>query len=380
MDSSGLAAHTDYTPYGERITYGPGHARTSLGYHGEMTDGHGMVYMRARTYDPRLSQFLQRDPMLGAHPNLPASWNPYALAHGNPVNYTDPTGQCLFVCSALVFIGAAALSGAGVYGAWNLFVDQGAGYHEHRTQFRDVDWGMVGTRSSRGAMDGAYAGATAVMLFAGPIAGASVTSTTQSVPWITTFTNSARIAFGGYLGGTYGVNVVTDFVSDGAPQNLNQLGYFVVNGSRGVNAKGAFVNTLTGGLLGTTNRWILDDIIPAGNLGLFSSRAVWYNGKLNPARYKVSEWIVDTIRYNARPFGVLALAGSAATLNSWILTDDDVLNSNLEFGNPLTGTVNGVSAITYQTSNKVDDIITLLLTVGAASYQQVADERNYVYP
>ncbi|MEO1442397.1 MAG: hypothetical protein AAFV33_18495, partial [Chloroflexota bacterium] len=32
MDSSGLAAHTDYTPYGERITYGPGHARTSLGY------------------------------------------------------------------------------------------------------------------------------------------------------------------------------------------------------------------------------------------------------------------------------------------------------------------------------------------------------------
>ncbi|MEO1441808.1 MAG: peptidoglycan binding domain-containing protein, partial [Chloroflexota bacterium] len=46
MDSSGLSAHTDYTPYGERITYGPGHARTSLGYHGEMTDGHGMVYMR----------------------------------------------------------------------------------------------------------------------------------------------------------------------------------------------------------------------------------------------------------------------------------------------------------------------------------------------
>ncbi|MEL7236423.1 MAG: hypothetical protein AAGK74_18110 [Chloroflexota bacterium] len=70
MDSSGLSAHTDYSPYGERITYGPGHARTSLGYHGEMTDGNGMVYMRARTYDPRPQGRSLLRPPPATHPHL----------------------------------------------------------------------------------------------------------------------------------------------------------------------------------------------------------------------------------------------------------------------------------------------------------------------
>ncbi|MEL6270904.1 MAG: RHS repeat-associated core domain-containing protein, partial [Chloroflexota bacterium] len=162
MDSSGLAAHTDYTPYGERITTGPGHARTSPGYHGEMTDGNGMVYMRARTYDPRLSQFLQRDPMLGAHPTLPASWNPYALAHGNPVNLTDPTGEFVpIVLGALAFVGVSALSVGSVYAAHNIFVTQGVGRGGHNQwQWDKINWTYAGVRFGQGSLVGAELGAS----------------------------------------------------------------------------------------------------------------------------------------------------------------------------------------------------------------------------
>jgi RHS repeat-associated protein len=59
----------------------------SFGYTGQYQDEEsGLVYMRARYYDPATQQFLSRDPLEGA------SGQPYAYAWGNPVNYTDPAG------------------------------------------------------------------------------------------------------------------------------------------------------------------------------------------------------------------------------------------------------------------------------------------------
>ncbi len=59
----------------------------AFGYTGEYNDpDSGLVYLRARYYDPQTGQFLTRDP-------LEATTNdPYGYANADPANNTDPTG------------------------------------------------------------------------------------------------------------------------------------------------------------------------------------------------------------------------------------------------------------------------------------------------
>lgn len=58
-----------------------------LSYTGEYTDPTtGLIYLRARWYDPATAQFLTRDPLEAM------TQDPYGYAANNPVNYTDPTG------------------------------------------------------------------------------------------------------------------------------------------------------------------------------------------------------------------------------------------------------------------------------------------------
>jgi len=57
------------------------------GYTGREPDETGLVYYRARYYDPTIGRFTQRDP-IGLHGGI----NQYAYVGGNPVNLTDPDG------------------------------------------------------------------------------------------------------------------------------------------------------------------------------------------------------------------------------------------------------------------------------------------------
>jgi RHS repeat-associated protein len=51
----------------------------------------GLYNLRARNYDSAIGRFVGRDPLRG-RPEDPRSQHPYAYAHGDPVNLTDPTG------------------------------------------------------------------------------------------------------------------------------------------------------------------------------------------------------------------------------------------------------------------------------------------------
>ncbi len=57
------------------------------GYTGREPDETGLIYYRARYYDPTLGRFTQRDPI-----GLIGGVNRYAYALGSPISYTDPLG------------------------------------------------------------------------------------------------------------------------------------------------------------------------------------------------------------------------------------------------------------------------------------------------
>lgn len=72
--------------YGNK-TGSTGSTTTPLGYDGQYTSTDtGLIYLRARTYDPATAQFLSSDPLKAI------TGEPYAYAGDNPLNASDPTG------------------------------------------------------------------------------------------------------------------------------------------------------------------------------------------------------------------------------------------------------------------------------------------------
>jgi RHS repeat-associated protein len=74
-----------YNPYG--VPTCEGTSTTPLGYDGQYTSADtGLIYMRARVYDPTTGQFLTVDPAVSV------TRAPYNYAGDDPVNETDRTG------------------------------------------------------------------------------------------------------------------------------------------------------------------------------------------------------------------------------------------------------------------------------------------------
>ena len=77
-----------YDAYGN-TTGTTGTVKTPLGYDGQYTSSDtGLIYLRARTYDPKTAQFLTVDPL------ETTTRAPYDYAADNPLNHSDPTGLC----------------------------------------------------------------------------------------------------------------------------------------------------------------------------------------------------------------------------------------------------------------------------------------------
>jgi len=92
-DVSGAVSYTAaYSPYGERLG-SQGSAVTPYGFTGEWEDSYiKLIYLRSRYYSPATGKFLTRDSWQGDY-NRPLSLNRWAYVEGNPINYSDPTGN-----------------------------------------------------------------------------------------------------------------------------------------------------------------------------------------------------------------------------------------------------------------------------------------------
>jgi len=64
-----------------------------FGFAGEQRDSDGLMYLRARYYDPAIGRFMSRDPLAGGM-GFPQSLNRYSYALNNPVSNIDPSGLC----------------------------------------------------------------------------------------------------------------------------------------------------------------------------------------------------------------------------------------------------------------------------------------------
>src|SRR5437868_4225396 len=92
LNGSGVVtASFRYRAYGAISQSSGASAPTYLGYAGQLQDPSGLLYMRARWYDPATGRFTSRDLALGDLA-LPASINVYSYANTNPLAFRDPTG------------------------------------------------------------------------------------------------------------------------------------------------------------------------------------------------------------------------------------------------------------------------------------------------
>jgi RHS repeat-associated protein len=149
-DNTGATVGTNtYDPYGTG-TSTTGTVTTPLGYTGQYTDTEtGLVYLRARYYDPGTAQFLTVDPALAI------TGQSYAYISNNPLNGTDQTGLW-FGIDDLVASGVGALVGGGTS-----IVEQGLSGD-------GINWSKVGISAASGAAGGEAS------LYCGPFCGGAI--------------------------------------------------------------------------------------------------------------------------------------------------------------------------------------------------------------
>jgi RHS repeat-associated protein len=150
-NSVGVQESRLYGPYGEPFG-SSGTSQTSYGFTGEPTDANGLLYLRARYYNPTIGTFMSLDPFEGMW-SEPMSLNGYGYVHANPVNWTDPSGAFVNILGGALLgaifgaIGSALMYGLAVSGACGDKLKQ------------QMECAGLGSALLTGAIGGAVAGA-----------------------------------------------------------------------------------------------------------------------------------------------------------------------------------------------------------------------------
>jgi len=93
--SGTVTASFRYRAYGAIAQSSGASTPSYLAYAGQLQDPSGLLYMRARWYDPVTGRFTTDDPVPGG-PSIPVGLNAYAYGAANPVVNADPTGTTCF--------------------------------------------------------------------------------------------------------------------------------------------------------------------------------------------------------------------------------------------------------------------------------------------
>lgn len=95
------------------------------GYTGhEHLDIFGIINMNGRVYDPLTAQFLSPDPFIQAPGNW-LNYNRYSYCIGNPLKYTDPTGNVFGIDDAMMIAGVAMIIREGINGGMHAYANNG---------------------------------------------------------------------------------------------------------------------------------------------------------------------------------------------------------------------------------------------------------------
>ncbi|HWB02367.1 MAG TPA: putative Ig domain-containing protein [Verrucomicrobiales bacterium] len=115
-DSAGSVSDTyGYNAFGALLSR-TGTTRTPYQFAGERSgESEGLVFLRARYYDPSTGRFISKDPFEGVLRG-PVSLHRYLYANSNPVMFTDPTGQ-FTVTETMVYSAITGGLVSGVIGA-----------------------------------------------------------------------------------------------------------------------------------------------------------------------------------------------------------------------------------------------------------------------
>jgi RHS repeat-associated protein len=153
-----LVQRYEYGPFGEMLV-SEGQRTNSLRYTGEQWDSDvGLLYLRARWYDPATGRFTTRDPFPGLAA-LPQTQHPYVYGLNNPINLTDHSGE---IVPILIAVGIGAAIG-GVGGAISYALTHPCEDYLHSGGF----WRAVGVGAFSGTMAGLVGWAVPVIIPAG---------------------------------------------------------------------------------------------------------------------------------------------------------------------------------------------------------------------
>jgi RHS repeat-associated protein len=250
-----------YAPFGA-LLWQQGTAPAPWGFAGEMQDPTGLIYLRARWYDPATSRFLTRDPFPGLV-MLPSTQHPYVYALNNPVLYTDPSGE--FIVPLLL---AAAIGGG--FAAYSYFQAQPCATFPSALSDpafqRAVGIGMLA--GAVGGLIGFGVGAIGVGAFGGGLSGAIISG-----------------AVGGGLAGGVG-EALRQVATYGHIRNPQLLGAAMLSG------------VVTGGVLGAVGygvRQLLANRIgpispPTRHRGLRNAMSPPPSGMTNPQAHHDLPW------------------------------------------------------------------------------------------
>lgn len=121
-----------FSPYGEQLSR-TGTGASSFGFTGEWADSSvKLLFLRSRYYSDDMGRFLTRDTWQGDY-TQPLTLNGWNYVNSNPVNFTDPSGHCIFTgvdtvaCIVALAVGIPVVAGV-TTASWDYFVTQGGGY------------------------------------------------------------------------------------------------------------------------------------------------------------------------------------------------------------------------------------------------------------